>query len=149
MKILIQSMITIVLSWLVVGCVPTGEGEWIPVPIGGSGSSVPAPQPAQPAPKPAATPVPTTLPIQPTIQPTIAPTMMPIQDPGNIPGVRETHAVDSREACDRLLKKFNQDGRKLRLVDRRFVGNNNVLPWLCIFEGEDAQSGVFDDKRSR
>jgi hypothetical protein len=147
MKILIQWIGLISLSISCLACVPTGEGEWVPAPIGGDGGggSVPAPQPAQPAPKPVST-VP---PIQPTVQPTIAPTMMPIQDPGNIPGVRETHAVGSREACDRLLKKFQQDGRKLRIVEKRFLGNNHVLPWLCVFEGEDAQSGVFDDKRSR
>ncbi len=66
-------------------------------------------------------------------------------DPGNVEGQRETHAVSNRTDCDKMLKNFRQQGRRLRLVERRFVGGQ--LPYLCIFEGVDAQPGYFDDNR--
>jgi hypothetical protein len=127
---------------LCIACVPTGEGNWQPVPIPeGVGPSAPKPLPQA---------KPTVPPIQPTPQPTIAPTVMPIQDDEtNIPGVREVHAAASREDCDKMLRQFQKQGRNLTLRIRQVSNNNSVLPWLCIFEGPDAGPDVFQDQRSR
>jgi hypothetical protein len=137
-QLLLRVLLLLLLGKLLAACVPVGEGEWVPVTPDGS-----APAPINP---PAPPKVP---PIQPAPQPTIRPTVMPIQDPGNELGVRETHAVDSPESCDRMLETFQKQGRNLRLVEKRFIGSNSVLPWLCIFEGSDASSDVFKDNRAR
>jgi hypothetical protein len=148
MAILIRILGAIAIACLAFGCVPTVEGEYIPLPVGGGNGGGSAPgQPAQPAPKPVPSPV--VPPIQPTIQPTIAPTLMPIaEDELNIPGVRETHAVATKEDCGAMAKRFAQQGRNLKLV-RVKANGGTVLPYTCIFEGLDAASGVFDDNRSR
>jgi hypothetical protein len=147
MKILIRWIVSILLAASGLACVPTGEGEWVPAPIGGDGGggSVPAPQPAQPAPKQ----TPKVPPIQPTVQPTIAPTMMPIDaEDMNIPGVREVHAVANKEDCQAMAKRFGQQGRDLKLTKVKPNGGT-VLPFTCVFDGPDAAASVFDDNRSR
>lgn len=134
---LIRVIGAIVLGGLAVGCIPTGEGEWKPVPIDGTGNPQPQPGPAKPT-------------IAPTTPPTIVPTMVPIQeDETNIPGVREVHAAASEADCDAMFKKFKKAGRNLRMRTRKIGDNNSVLPWLCIFEGPDASVDVFNDNRSR
>ena len=71
-----------------------------------------------------------------------------IRDPGNIPGVQETHAVANRNDCDRMERKFRGQGRRLRLVDRLQSANpNDPLRWVCVFQGEDAAPGYFNDNR--
>lgn len=77
----------------------------------------------------------------------IAPGYDRTEDPGNVEGQRETHAVTTRNDCDEMARRFRQQGRRVQLVERRYVGGQ--LPYLCIFEGEDAQSGYFDDNRYR
>lgn len=67
------------------------------------------------------------------------------QDPGNIEGQQETHAVAARTDCDAMARRFREQGRRIQLVERRYVGGQ--LPYLCIFEGEDAQAGYFEDNR--
>lgn len=66
-------------------------------------------------------------------------------DPGNVEGQQETHAVSDRNDCDAMARKFRKQGRRIQLVERRYVGGQ--LRYLCIFEGEDAQPGYFDDNR--
>lgn len=66
-------------------------------------------------------------------------------DPGNVSGRRETHAVANSAICDEMLRNFQQRGRRLKLIERRYVGGQ--LPYLCIFEGVDAQPGYYDDNR--
>ncbi|MBN8561072.1 MAG: hypothetical protein J0L70_11145 [Leptolyngbya sp. UWPOB_LEPTO1] len=114
---------------LLAGC---GENELYPVPavpIGGGGNYS---APSRPAPR--------STPLAPSYHSST-------QDPGNVEGQRETHAVSSRADCDTMLRNFQKQGRQLRLVERRYVGGN--LPYLCIFEGADAQPEYFDDNRYR
>jgi hypothetical protein len=68
-----------------------------------------------------------------------------LRDPANVPGKRETHAVANSGICDEMLRNFQRQGRRLKLVERRYVGGQ--LPYLCIFEGADAQPGYYDDNR--
>ncbi len=129
-KIIVKVLLSLGLMLLCIACVPTGEGNWQPVPIPeGGGQSAPPPVPQA---------KPTVPPIQPTLQPTIAPTIMPIQDDEtNILGVREVHAAASREDCDKMWNQFRKQGRNLTLRIRQVSNNNSVLSWLCIFEGPD------------
>lgn len=68
-----------------------------------------------------------------------------MRDPGNVRGQRETHSVTHSAKCDEMLRNFQQQGRRLKLIERRYVGGQ--LPYLCIFEGVDAQPGYYDDNR--
>lgn len=68
----------------------------------------------------------------------------------NIPGKRETHAVADPRTCYDMANKFQKQGRRLKLAKPpQFVGGRTPLPYLCIFEGEDAQGGYFNDNRQR
>jgi hypothetical protein len=139
-RLLGRSLLLLAVAGLLIACVPTGEGEWIPVMPNSGGGSVPAPPPK------AAPAVP---PIRPTVPPTIAPTMMPIaEDETNIPGIREVHSVATREDCQRMANTFAKQGRNIRLI-RISANGGTILPFTCVFEGPDASTEVFQDKRSR
>ena len=62
--------------------------------------------------------------------------------------VQETHGAVSQQTCYEMEAKFQRDGRRIRLVDtRRSTNPGAVLRWICIFEGEDADQGYFEEKR--
>ncbi|MDX2241399.1 MAG: hypothetical protein NW224_12005 [Leptolyngbyaceae cyanobacterium bins.302] len=63
----------------------------------------------------------------------------------NEPGVQEVHAVASEEDCRSMLRQFKLQGRNIKL--KKILKGRGTLPYNCIFEGEDAQTGVFDEKR--
>jgi hypothetical protein len=75
----------------------------------------------------------------------LAPPAFKSEDYYNIPGVRETHAAVDKEACQSMLERFRREGRTRLKLRTQEVGGD--LPILCIFEGEDAQVGTFDDHR--
>lgn len=132
--------------WLIIlaialgGCEPN---EFRPVPLGPMGNPPAQPAPAQPVKPAPAQPAPT--PMAP------GPTPYPIQtgpDPGNVAGKQETHAVTSRDRCYKLEQKFKQQGRKVKLA--RIIRNPNpgaALLYVCVFEGEDAKPGYYEDYR--
>jgi hypothetical protein len=63
-------------------------------------------------------------------------------------GVRELHAVTSADLCNRMAERFKREGRKVELVDiQRNPNPGAMLPFLCIFEGEDAKAGYYNDRR--
>jgi hypothetical protein len=64
----------------------------------------------------------------------------------NVPGLRESQAVASEVDCYKMAQKFRQDGRKLELK-RTSRSGDAQLPFLCVFEGEDAVDGRYQDKR--
>jgi hypothetical protein len=112
---------------LLAGCEPS---ELRPVPAFGGGSSGESySSPVPPAQTPLAPP-----------QAHIHPERV------NIPGQQEVHGAVSESACYDMAHQFRKDGRTLRLKEVRFVGGTE-LPYVCIFEGEDAESGYFDDRR--
>jgi hypothetical protein len=124
---------------LLQSCVPTGEGDWRPIPMDGSGQSAPQPAPVKP----------TVPPIQPTAIPTIVPTALPIaEDETNIPGMREVHGVVNAEDCAKMEQRFRQQGRNLRLVNIK-PRHDTIIKYICIFEGADAGTDTFTDNRSK
>lgn len=81
----------------------------------------------------------------PELQQPMAATTNP-DDKYNEPGVRESHFVSSEAECYKMAQKFRQDGRKLEL--KRTARSGNVqMPFLCVFEGEDAVDGYYQDRR--
>lgn len=109
----------------VIGCVPTGDGRHIPlVPVGGGGGggggTVYRSAPAKP----------------------IAPPVYKVEQHG---------AVDIN-GCYSMADRFKKEGRKVTLKEimkNPFNEGGGVLEFLCIFEGEDAESGAseFEDYR--
>jgi hypothetical protein len=80
--------------------------------------------------------------------PAAPPNQQMARDPGNVSGQQETHGVVNRSDCSELERKFQNQGRRIRLVDRiRSTNPGAALQWICVFEGEDAQEGYFDDNR--
>lgn len=98
----------------------------VPFPVGGSGYAPPAPAPAAP----------------------MAPPISPIQQ-YNEPGQIEVHGAVKSTDCYEMEKRFKAQGRNIRLakIKRNDIGTGGVLQWMCIFEGDDAQTGWFEDRR--
>jgi hypothetical protein len=114
--------ILIALSLMLASC---GNEEMYPVTVGGGAAA------SRAMPKTSSKP--------------LAPPAFQSEEYYNIPGVRETHAAASEEACQEMLVRFRREGRtRLRL---RTAPASGTLPVLCIFEGADAQVGTFDDHR--
>jgi hypothetical protein len=66
----------------------------------------------------------------------------------NEPGKTELHGATTENACYKMEQTFKRQGRKLRLIRVDRLNNPGaVLRFLCIFEGEDAQTGYFDENR--
>ncbi|NER80907.1 MAG: hypothetical protein F6K42_15325, partial [Leptolyngbya sp. SIO1D8] len=64
----------------------------------------------------------------------------------------ETHGVVSAKDCQNLLRRFLQEGRKVRLVKvtkNPYNQGGGVLEHVCYFEGEDAnpEATPFEDNR--
>ncbi len=70
-----------------------------------------------------------------------------MQDPGNIEGVQETHGVTERKKCQEMAEKFKRQGRKVTLKEvKRNLNPGATLQYICIFVGEDAQVGYYQDR---
>jgi hypothetical protein len=113
-------------------CVPNPDGQAIPlIPFpagsGGGGVSFPA-APAEPM-------------------------VPPIYLSEDIPsGKYEQHGAVSANDCARMEKRFQKEGRKVKLakvIKNHLNGGGGVLVVLCLFEGEDAniETDVFQDYR--
>lgn len=62
--------------------------------------------------------------------------------------IQETHGVVSRETCYTMRDNFLRQGRRIRLVRvDRSTNPGATLQYTCIFEGEDADQGYFEEKR--
>ncbi len=126
------AVMPLVIAFLLAACEPS-ELRPVPIGIGGGGTGGSYSAPAKSAP----------------VQTPLAP--LPIeQDPGNIPGKQETHAVMNESDCYDMANQFKKMGRKLTLS--RVINNSNSnldLKYICIFEGSDAATGYFDDRRSQ
>lgn len=62
--------------------------------------------------------------------------------------IQETHGVVSRETCYKMEGDFQQQGRRIRFVRvNKSTSPGAVLQYVCIFEGEDADQGYFEEKR--
>ncbi|MGG6293807.1 hypothetical protein ACQ4M4_05225 [Leptolyngbya sp. AN02str] len=90
--------------------------------------------------------------VLPTITQAPAPTnTFPIApDEVNIPGKQEVHGATSAAHCKQMERTFRLQGRNLRLTKTKRNPSNlggGVLTTLCVFEGPDAQSATFQDKR--
>lgn len=54
----------------------------------------------------------------PQTKPLAPPYHSSVKDPGNVPNRRETHAVANRSDCTEMERRFQQQGRRIKLVDR-------------------------------
>ena len=63
----------------------------------------------------------------------------------NEPGIQETHAAATEEACRDMARRFKREGRNVQLV--QVLTGKGTLPYTCVFAGSDAQTGYFDEKR--
>lgn len=76
---------------------------------------------------------------------------MTVEIPPEQEGLRELHFVVSRANCQKMAKRFREDGRNVKLVDIKpnpYGHGGFQLRFICIFEGPDAQPGYFSrDKR--
>ena len=80
--------------------------------------------------------------------PAPAKNLAPIQASPSPSSVQETHGVVSRKTCYEMEENFQQQGRRIRLVRvDRSISPGAVLQYICIFEGEDADQGYFEEKR--
>lgn len=64
----------------------------------------------------------------------------------------ETHGAVTAADCQRMLRRFQQEGRRVRLVKVRknpYNRGGGVLEYICYFDGEDAnpESTPFEDTR--
>lgn len=67
---------------------------------------------------------------------------------GNEEGVQEIHGAVDRRDCYKMAKKFQNQGRRVKLVRVEETRNPGaVLRFQCIFQGEDAQTGWYDERR--
>jgi hypothetical protein len=67
---------------------------------------------------------------------------------GNQEGQQEIHGAVNESDCHRMERNFRRQGRRVRLVDVRRTNNPGaVLRFMCVFQGEDASAGWFDEKR--
>lgn len=65
-------------------------------------------------------------------------------------GVRELHFVVNRSNCERMAKRFRDEGRKVTLVDTKpnpYGHGGFQLRFVCIFEGPEAQPGYFSREK--
>ena len=112
------------------GCLSVGDGDImpLPIPIGGS----------------VARPAPSSKPILPAIFTAQEPTT---EQP------YEQHGVADPNDCTDMEKRFQQEGRKVNLVDvvkNGFNRGGGILEFLCLFDGEDAEpenNSAFEDYR--
>jgi hypothetical protein len=122
--------LAITLAWGLVGCgaglygdsiTDQGRAPIVPVPNVVDGYGNPAPE----------------------LQPT---PVMPINsnDSSNVPGQREVHAAASEADCYKMLRRFQAEGRDLKL---RVEFGTGKLPVRCIFEGPDAEAEYYRDRR--
>lgn len=81
--------------------------------------------------------------------PAPAKNLAPIEaSPSPSPVVQETHGAVSRQNCYDMEAKFLREGRRITLVRvERSTNPGATLQYTCIFEGEDADQGYFEDKR--
>lgn len=61
----------------------------------------------------------------------------------NVPGRRESHFATTSAGCNAMLKRFQNEGRRLTL--RRIMPVKGGV--LCIFEGPDADPSYYDENR--
>lgn len=67
---------------------------------------------------------------------------------GNQDGVQELHGAVNESDCYKMEQKFQRQGRRIRLVETKRSNNPGaVLRWMCVFQGEDAQTGYYDERR--
>ncbi len=67
---------------------------------------------------------------------------------GNEPGVQELHGVVNQRDCYDMERNFRRQGRRIKLVGTQKSTNPGaVLRWMCIFQGEDAETGWYDERR--
>ena len=77
-----------------------------------------------------------------------APQELRTQPNYNQPGKTELHGATSRENCNKMEQTFKKQGRNVRLVRVQPTTNPGaILQYICVFEGGDAQTGYFDEKR--
>lgn len=73
-------------------------------------------------------------------------TLAPLQSESS--PAQETHGVVNQQNCYDMEARFQRQGRRVRLVEtRRSANSGAILRWICIFEGEDADQGYFEEKR--
>jgi len=66
----------------------------------------------------------------------------------NEPGAQELHGATSRENCNTMAERFKREGRKLKLVRvDKSTNPGATLQYICVFQGEGATTGYFDEKR--
>lgn len=60
----------------------------------------------------------------------------------------ETHGVVSPENCQKMARRFKQEGRGVRLIKvvRNPYNQGGVLKWMCVFDG-DPEATPFEDDR--
>lgn len=63
----------------------------------------------------------------------------------NLPRVREVHSATSRESCLKMMQRFQKEGRNIQLKEIR--PGTGDLPFYCVFEGPDAQTEYWEDRR--
>lgn len=79
--------------------------------------------------------------------PIAAPVPMYAGDQPAQPPKTETHGSVNSAGCKAMEKRFKEAGRRIKLIDTRRNPYNGTLRYLCIFQGEDAQQGYFQDAR--
>ena len=80
--------------------------------------------------------------------PAPAKNLAPIQASPSPSPIQETHGAVSQQTCYEMEATFQNQGRRIRLVDtRRSTNPGAVLRWICVFEGEDVDQDYFEEKR--
>ena len=80
--------------------------------------------------------------------PAPAKNLAPIQASPSPSPIQETHGAVSQQTCYEMEANFQRQGRRVTLVDtRRSTNPGAILRWICVFEGEDADQGYFEEKR--
>lgn len=59
----------------------------------------------------------------------------------------ELHGAASFPDCKRMAQRFKDEGRKVRLIRALPLDGDGPLKYMCIFDGEDVDNGVFEDNR--
>lgn len=66
----------------------------------------------------------------------------------NIPGQIEKHGVVNAQQCKEMETRFKQQGRNVKLTRvERNLSPGATLRFICVFEGDDAEEGYFEDTR--
>ena len=77
-----------------------------------------------------------------------APREVQTQPQYNEPGKTEFHGATTQDGCRKMAERFKREGRRVTLTKTyRSKNPGAVLVWTCVFEGEDAEFGHFDEKR--